>query len=262
MTMRLRTLPRFAHLATVGRRVVRRHPMTAAVAALTAAVSIPALWWSPLVAALEQNPPLTFHGQWWRLVSPLLVQRYGVAQFVFNMLGTLAVGAAVERRYGPWRWLAVYLAAGVASISATSVWFPQWVDSGSSTGVAGLIGAMTVALVVDRELPHWTAMLYAVFFCAYLTLSAFGGRFLAVAVTLVIAAVFLADRSLLAGRWLRIGTAGVVVASAAALLAIGDIHGVGLAAGLIAGAVLRPAERSAVIAEARSSRTRSISARK
>lgn len=220
-------------------RLLRRYRCTAAVAAVTSALSIPALFCPPLVRALEQNPALTWHGQPWRLVTPLLVQGYGIWQLVFNMAGVLLVGSAVERRYGPRRWLTLYTGAGALSIAATSAWFPHWVDSGSSTGVAGLIGAIVVATVLDRTAPARLSMVYSVFFCAYLTALAFGGQTVAIVAAAVVVSALLADRFWARGRWLPAAAVALVVASAAALLATGEIHGVGLVAGLVIAGLMR-----------------------
>lgn len=251
---------RSARLGAVA--LTRRLPVTSAVVAVTAAASIPALWWSPLVRALEQDPALVARGQWWRIISPLLVQGYGAGQFLVNMLGIVLVGSAVERRYGRWRWLATYLGSGMLSIAVTSLWFPQWRDSGSSTGVAGLIGAVVVALIADRSMPPIRAIAYAVFFGAYLTLSQFDGRAVTLGVALAVAVGALADRYLLGGRLLRTSTAATILVAAAALLSIRDIHGVGLAAGIVISAAVRPPEGECGSKAARSVRTRSISARR
>jgi membrane associated rhomboid family serine protease len=232
------------------RRLLRRYRCTATVAAVTSALSIPALFCPPLVRALEQNPGLTWHGQPWRLVTPLLVQGYGIWQLVFNLAGVLLVGSAVEQRYGAWRWLAVYAASGVASIAATSAWFPEWVDSGSSTGVAGLIGAVAIAATVDRAAPPRLSMVYSVFFCAYLTALAFGGQTVAIVAAAVVISALLADRFWTRGRLLSAATVALVVASAAALLATGEIHGVGLAAGLVIAGLMRAGRGARVRHEA------------
>ena len=221
--------------------MLHRYPVTAIVAAVTVAVSVPALALPGLVRALEQVPQAIWRGQWWRLVSPVFVQGYGLRQFAFNLLGIVLAGAAVERHYGRWRWLGVYLVAGVAGIVLTSWWFPHQTDSGSSAAVAGLIGALVVHQVATRSPLPWPVLLYSIFFAVYLTGEGFGESTAVAAVAGAVGtAAVLGLRVAGYHDALRVVTAVVVVAGAVAMLTIGDVHGVGLAAGMIVAALLRP----------------------
>ncbi|WP_157683295.1 rhomboid family intramembrane serine protease [Microlunatus soli] len=206
--------------------------------ALTAVVSIPALFVPSIVTALQQDPGLIRHGQWWRLITPMLVQGYGIGQFVFNLAGIVLAGSAVERRTGPLRWLTIYLIAGVVSIAVTSAIFPDRVDSGSSAAVAGLIGALVVTTAIRRESPPLPALLYTVFFAAYLSGLALAGPVVgAVAGSAGVAAIGLARR-VTSRSALRLGAAAVVITATAAMLAVGDVHGIGLLTGMIIAAAL------------------------
>lgn len=217
--------------------LVRRYPVTLAVAGITAAVSLPALGMPGLVRALEQIPQAIWRGQWWRLVSPMFVQGYGFRQFVFNLLGIVVAGAVVERAYGRWRWLAIYFAAGIAGIALTSLWFPHQTDSGSSAAVAGLIGAVGVMMVTRREAPPLPALGYGVFFAGYLTVLAFAATPVALTVGLALVAGLLLLRARAHGTALIAVTAGLLAAATVAMLAVGDVHGVGLAVGMLAAAL-------------------------
>ncbi|WP_051580925.1 rhomboid family intramembrane serine protease [Pseudonocardia acaciae] len=213
--------------------VARRYPVTLAVAVLTSAVSVPALVSPGLVRALEQDPHAFAQGQWWRLLTPMLIQGYGLGHLAFNLLGIVLAGIAVERRYGWRRWLVAYLAGGVVAIAVTSVLFPDQTDSGSSAGVAGLIGAMMVAVASSTRLPPWPSLLYGLFFAAYLSALALGGPIAgAVAGTAMIPA-FRLTRKLAGEHALRVGILVVVGAATVAMLAVGDSHGIGLATGMI-----------------------------
>lgn len=225
-------------------RLLRRYPMTSGATALALAVGIPALFLPRLVRALEQNPPLLLAGQWWRLVTPMIVQGYGWSQLVFNVLGIVLAGAAVERRLRTWRWLVVAAGSGVIAIIVTSLLRPHEIDSGSSAAVAGLVGAMTVGMLRTRRLPPLAGLLYGVFFAVYLCALALAGPLAgAVAGSLSIPAVLVVRR--VAGRRATRAVAGGLVALAGVLLlARGDAHGIGLVAGAVLGAAVGGSDRS------------------
>jgi len=208
--------------------------MTAAVTTLTAAVGAgQLLGGGGVVTALERNRHLLRGGQWWRLVTPMLVQPSGVGQYVFNLVGSVVVGAAIERQLGAVRWLTIYLTAGVAGVVMAYVWFPAQIDGGSSDAVAGLIGALAVGWWVGRVRPHWPSYLYSAFFAAYLTALAAGGVVVGTVVGGLTSGAIITIRRHGLGSQLRIVVCLLIVCSAAVLLALRDSHGVGLTIGLL-----------------------------
>ncbi len=226
-------------------RKLRHYPITISVTVITLAVSIPALMIPQWVRVLEQDPHAMLHGQWWRSVSPIFIQGSGLGQFFFNVLGIVLVGSAIERHYGWWRWLVVYVASGVTAILLTSLWFPLQTDSGSSAAVAGLIGALVVSMVPRGAVLSWPGMLYAVFFAVYLTVFALGGPVVAAIVGTIVIPVFLITRRRAGRHILRAGTVTVILLATAAMLIVGDAHGVGLTVGIVVSLLLRPAHTTA-----------------
>ncbi len=224
------------------RQAVRRAPMTTAVTALTALVGAAQFLFPAVLEELQRDPAGLRAGQWWRLFTPLLVQGAGWGQYAFNLLGSLLVGVALEARYGARRWLAFYLAAGIAGIVTAYLWQPDSTGSGSSDAVAGLIGALTALLWSGRPLPWWPGYLYGTFFASYLTGLAAAGLIAAVlagnATTVLVMAVRRAARP----RLVRALVSTVVAAGAVAMSALHDGHGVGLLTGLMLGFLLRPAQ--------------------
>lgn len=232
---------------------VRQVPMTAAVTTLTAAVGAgQLLGGGGLVMALERNRHLLLDGQWWRLVTPMLVQPSGFGQYAFNLIGSVVVGAAIERQFGAVRWLTIYLAAGIAGVVMAYVWFPEQVDGGSSDAIAGLIGALAVGWWVGRSQPSWPSYLYGAFFAAYLTgLAAAGVVVSTVVGGLTGGAITTIRRHGLASQ-LRIVVCVLIVSCAAVLLALRDSHGVGLTIGILVTLVIgRPQLVTSAIALAR-----------
>jgi membrane associated rhomboid family serine protease len=222
-------------------RSTRRHwAATLVLATATAVLGVLALHDPGVLGVLRRDLTGLRAGQWWRLVTPLLVQPAGWGQYGFNLLGIVLVGLAVERRYRSVRMLLIYLLAGAAGIGAALLWAPHDVGGGASDAVAGLIGAATVAYWVDRRPPWRVTVWYAVFFPVYLTtLDALG---MTASVVAGSASVAVVSFLLSAGR---VGAARrltmlAVLFGAAAMTLLWDPHGIGLLIGLLAGSVLLP----------------------
>ncbi len=215
--------------------------LTAVVFAATLAVSVAALFIPDLMALFTRDLAKVREGQWWRVVTPLLVQSSGWGQMVFNLAGLAVVGTALERRVSRTTWALVYLVGGVGSIGLGSAWHPAATGGGSSDAIAALIGALAVLLLADR-LPsghHWPAQVYSIFFVTYLTALALGG---------VVASIIVADASMVilftARRAVNRTTLAraclIVVAVGGALMSLAqEGHGTGMVAGMaMAGVVV------------------------
>ena len=156
----------------------RRPALTAAVCGVTLAVSIAALASPALMRLFIRNLPHLLAGQWWRAVTPVLVQPSGWGQLVFNLLGIAVIGAALQRRRFGWAgWSLTYLAGGPGTIALYVAWRPGDTGGGSSAAVAALTGALAVLLAARADLGRleWFAQLYSVFFAVYLTALQLGG---------------------------------------------------------------------------------------
>nr|AZF85948.1 rhomboid family intramembrane serine protease [Catenulispora sp.] len=241
----------------------RTYPATILITAATAAVGAIAYARPELSHQLQRDAAARHDGHAWRLISPLLIQNFGWGQYAFNIAGSLLVGVAVERLYGALRWVLIYAVAGVAGVMAANHWLPLEHGSGSSDAVAGLIGALGVALLLGRPLPWWPGGLYAVFFAAYLTGSDLGPKILGGqlhhAAGPIVGSVLGSVTALLAANLRRFDRLGAyralivlaTVAGAAAMTALQDTHGVGLLVGLGLG-LLMPAYRTEARAAMRS----------
>lgn len=90
---------------------------------------------------------LTQQGEWWRIVSPLVVQDGGWPGLIFNLLTLVVLGTLVESIFGA-RLLAVaYLAAGLISEVFAYTLLQNQGFAGNSVanmGLAGLIGIVAV----------------------------------------------------------------------------------------------------------------------
>ena len=102
-----------------------------------------------LIVTLERTPSMLAAGQWWRLITPTLINPEGWSQIVFNLLGIAVVGFLVERMFGSARWLVLYLAGAVVGELAGSVWKPA--GAGSSVAICGLLGGLAAWLLWRRQ---------------------------------------------------------------------------------------------------------------
>lgn len=219
----------------------RRPYLTVAIFLITVIVSVVALGSPTLMRLFTRDLTRLRHGQWWRSITPVLVQPSGWGQLGFNMLGLGLVGAALERRLSRSGWALTYLLGGVGGIAFVSAWHPTDTDGGSSAAVAALVGALVVLLAADGG-DGWldrAAQLYSVFFAAYLTALALGGVLPSIiAGNASIMLAFAAHRAFRPATVARLGLVVVVVGGVLMTLAKVD-HGTGILSGVaLASAVL------------------------
>jgi rhomboid protease GluP len=113
---------------------------TGVVLSITAVVT--ALQWIVpwLQQRMQRSPAVLTTGEWWRLITPIFINRTDPAELILNLAALLAVGAVVERCWGSRRWLLFYFVGGLIGESAGLAWKPT--GMGSSVAVCGLLGAL------------------------------------------------------------------------------------------------------------------------
>ena len=93
--------------------------------------------------------PLTISGQWWRLLSACFLH-IGFIHIAFNMYVLYQVGPFTERLFGPWRYLVVYLAAGIGGNLLGLYLHPNIVSAGASGAIFGVYGGLLAFLLRQR----------------------------------------------------------------------------------------------------------------
>jgi rhomboid protease GluP len=130
----------------------RRWPVaTAAVLTVTVVLTVLQFPFPQVRQALWRDPDALAAGQWWRLVTPLLVQYDPVWQIVVVLVLIAGVGAFAERIFGHGRWLLLYFGCGVVGQAFGYRWEPP--DAGASVAGAGLLGAVC-AWMLSPAGPH------------------------------------------------------------------------------------------------------------
>lgn len=129
-------------------------PATRAILILTGAFFLGQFFIPGLADRLAALPILMANGQWWRFVTPMLVHA-GALHFIMNAYVLYMIGPAVEQRYGPARFLAIYVLSGIGgSIASFAFNDPNIYGVGASGAILGLIGAFMADLYRRKDSPN------------------------------------------------------------------------------------------------------------
>jgi membrane associated rhomboid family serine protease len=83
------------------------------------------------------------HGEWWRLLTAAFLH-YGPLHLLLNMYSLYWVGTLLEQVIGSWRFLLLYLAAGIAGSAGALLLTPNAITVGASGAIFGVLGALYV----------------------------------------------------------------------------------------------------------------------
>lgn len=105
---------------------------------------------SGLFQDLAMWGPLVENGEVWRLGSSTFLH-YGLTHVAVNMLSLYLIGRDIEQVLGRWRYLAVYLLAGIGGSLAVLLFTPNAIVAGASGSVFGLLGAAGVIMLRNKQ---------------------------------------------------------------------------------------------------------------
>ena len=125
---------------------------TISVLLITGAVTGLQFAYPEILSSLRRRPGAISDGQWWRMITPMLVHSGGWPHFAFNAVAIAVVGTIAERIFGWRRWLILYFVSGIIGEVAGYAWKPD--GAGASVGGAGLLGGVTTWLLVRKGLPR------------------------------------------------------------------------------------------------------------
>ena len=91
-----------------------------------------------------------FQGELWRLFTPMLLHG-SILHIGFNMYALHILGPRLERYYGHWRFLMLYLLSGFGG-NVFSMLFTDAPSLGSSTAIFGLVGAQGMFYYHNRKI--------------------------------------------------------------------------------------------------------------
>ncbi|PLS31142.1 rhomboid family protein [Bifidobacterium margollesii] len=100
--------------------------------------------------------PAWVHVTPWTFITSMFMHEPGIMHILFNMLTLWAVGPVLERMLGHWRFLGMYLLAGIGGNMAVLLWARLFNANGWMTSVYGASGALfglfAALLVVYRRI--------------------------------------------------------------------------------------------------------------
>jgi rhomboid protease GluP len=112
------------------------------------------LWHSPNGVQLKWGAnfgPATQDGEWWRLFTAMFIH-FGIVHLCLNCFSLWDVGQLVERMYGRWRFLSIYLISGLfGNLLSLVVQGNDAVSGGASGAIFGVYGAALVFLWRERK---------------------------------------------------------------------------------------------------------------
>jgi len=94
----------------------------------------------------EYGPSIVKCHQWWRLLMPILVH-VGIIHILINLAVQLAIGWKLEKKYGFWRIVPIYLLSGLFGNILSTLLLPQTISCGASGSIFGFLGVLFVDVV-------------------------------------------------------------------------------------------------------------------
>lgn len=93
---------------------------------------------------------LLTQGQPWRIFTAIFLH-VSIFHIGLNMLSLFFIGSAVEVFYGKWRYLVIYLGAGIIGGIVSYYLDPGTLAAGASGAIFGVFGALGVFYIVNRR---------------------------------------------------------------------------------------------------------------
>ncbi|WP_342773904.1 rhomboid family intramembrane serine protease [Mesobacillus subterraneus] len=94
--------------------------------------------------------PLILEGEWWRFFTPIFIH-IGLLHLFMNTLALFYLGTMVERLYGNFRFLFIYIVAGFSGVLASFILSPN-LSAGASGAIFGCFGALLYFGVTNPRL--------------------------------------------------------------------------------------------------------------
>lgn len=94
--------------------------------------------------------PFIFDGEWWRFITPIFLH-IGMLHLLMNSFALYYLGPLVEKIYGNFRFLFIYLFSGFTGVLGSFL-FSSSVSAGASGAIFGCFGALLYLGKIHRQL--------------------------------------------------------------------------------------------------------------
>jgi membrane associated rhomboid family serine protease len=94
--------------------------------------------------------PLTTNGQSWRLLTSMFLH-FGIMHIALNMVVLYQLGPLVERLFGNFCFLVIYLLSGLCGSLLSAIMHPVTAAGGASGAIFGVCGALIGFLAIQRS---------------------------------------------------------------------------------------------------------------
>ncbi|WP_276318650.1 rhomboid family intramembrane serine protease [Marinitoga lauensis] len=94
-----------------------------------------------IFAGAQYGKLITISHQYFRFITSMFVHG-GFLHIFFNMYALYYIGNIVERVYGPYKFITIYLASGIGGAALTQLFMPEAFSVGASGAIFGLIGLL------------------------------------------------------------------------------------------------------------------------
>lgn len=112
----------------------------------------------------QYTPDILQDGQWWRLVAAMFIH-WSWVHVALNAWSLWILGSVVEPFEEAWRFVIIYLVAGVFGGLVTLVFMPtNTLSAGASGAIFGLFGAVVVISIKIRNPMTRNLLLWVLFF--------------------------------------------------------------------------------------------------
>ncbi|KAG5179534.1 hypothetical protein JKP88DRAFT_270350 [Tribonema minus] len=103
---------------------------------------------------------LIVNGEAYRLLSAVFLHA-GIIHFIFNMLALFSIGAVLERVFGGFKVLVIFIVSGVFSTAVSAIFLPYQVMVGASGAILGLLGGVWADLLQNWSLKQrpWVSII-------------------------------------------------------------------------------------------------------
>lgn len=119
--------------------------LTISVFVVTSLVVAVQLNWPPLVELLQWDARLVLEGQFWRMLTGLLVHTSGWSQIALNFTVLVLLGTLIENIWPRWMWVAGFAIGALTAEAFALSWYQQ--GGGNSVGLCGLFGLFLAGLL-------------------------------------------------------------------------------------------------------------------